>query len=95
MKKKKGLPEKSTKHVPKRQLGVGAVKNGKIRVKDGTTGKVSWRSGRSGMSADWDGDAISTNYNKRDMKQHKTHTVHAGRQSKKDIHHPGESSWKE
>ena len=30
-------------------LPLGTVKNGKIRIKDGTTGKISWRSGRSGM----------------------------------------------
>ena len=47
------------------------------------------------MSRDWDGDPIATNYNRKDMKPHKTHQVHVGRRPKKDIHHPGESSWKE
>ena len=74
---------------------MGAVKNGKVKVKDGDTGEESWRSGRSGMARDWDGDAIATNYNKRDMKPSKTHTVHHGRKPKKDIHHAGESSNKE
>lgn len=90
-----GLPDKATKHIPKKRLPVGAVKNGKVRVKDGTTGKTSWRSGRSGMGRDWDGDPIATNYNKKDMKPSKTHTVHYGRKPKKDIHHAGESSWKD
>ncbi len=89
------LPDKSTRHIPKKRLPVGAIKNGKVRVKDGTTGKIGWRSGRSGMSRDWDGDPTSKNYNKKDMKPSKTHTVHRGRRSKKDIHHAGESSWKE
>ena len=47
------------------------------------------------MSRDWDGDATATNYNKRDAKPSKTHSVHMGRKPKKDIHHPGESSNKE
>lgn len=47
------------------------------------------------MARDWDGDAISTNYNKRDAKPSKTHTVHRGKRAKKDIHHAGESSNKE
>lgn len=79
------LPDKATRHIEKPQLPVGSVKNGMVRVKDGTTGEVSWRSGRSGMSLDWDGDPIATNYNKRDMKQHKTHTVHMGHRPKKKV----------
>lgn len=47
------------------------------------------------MSRDWDGDATATNYNKRDMKPHKTHSVHMGKKPKKDNHQPGESSNKE
>ena len=90
-----GLPDKSTKHIPKKQLAIGAVKNGKVRVKDGDTGKVGWRSGRSGMSRDWDGDAIATNYNKKDMKPSKTHSVHMGKKPKKDVHNAGESSNKD
>jgi len=77
------LPDKSTKHIKKPQQPIGAVKNGKVKVKDGETGKVSWRSGRSGMSRDWDGDPISKQYNRKDAKQKKTHTVHMGRRPKK------------
>jgi len=74
---------------------VVAVKNGKVKVKDGDTGNESLRSGRSGMARGWDGDAIANNYNKRDMKPSKTHQTHQGRRPKKDIHHAGESSNKE
>jgi hypothetical protein len=43
-----------------------------MKVKDGDTGTVSWRSGRKGFRRDWDGDPITTNYNIKDMKPHKT-----------------------
>lgn len=79
----KSLPDKATKHKPKKQLPIGATKGGKVKVKDGETGKVSWRSGRSGMKRDWDGDPIARNYNRADAKERKTHTVHMGRRSKK------------
>lgn len=77
------MPDDSTKHIAKPQLPVGSVKNGKVRIKDGTTGEVSWRSGRSGMSRDWDGDPIATNYNRADAKERKTHTVHMGHTTRK------------
>lgn len=79
----KSLPDKSTKHIRKPQAPLGATKNGKIKVKDGETGKVSWRSGRSGMKRDWDGEPIARNYNRADAKERKTHTVHMGRRAKK------------
>ena len=44
------------------------------------------------MSRDWDGDAISTNYNKADAKENKSHTVHVGKRPKKDKHTAGEAS---
>lgn len=87
------LPDKSTKHYKKPQAPIGAIRNGKVKVKDGDTGTVSWRSGRSGMSKDWDGDAISTNYNRRDAKEKKTHTVHIGKdKAKKKKRAAGEAS---
>ena len=47
------------------------------------------------MLKDFDGDPIATKYNKKDMKPSKHHQTHQGRRSKKDIHHPNESSWKD
>ena len=47
------------------------------------------------MLRDFDGDPTTKRYNNKDMKPSKTHAVHQGRRSKKDIHHAGESSWKE
>ena len=63
-------------------------------MKDGTTGTISWRSGRKGMKRDLDGDAI-VGKKDRKAKRSSSHAVHRGRRSKKDIHHPNESSWKE
>ena len=53
---------------------------------------MSWRSGRSGMSRDWDGEPIATNYNRADAKDSKTHTVRMGVRQKKDNHTAGEAS---
>ena len=58
------LPQKSTKHVARHREAVGTIRDGKIKVFDPDSGKESWRSGRSGMSADWDGEPIATNYDK-------------------------------
>ena len=55
----KNLPEKATKHIPKRQLPIGSTRKGKIKIMDGKTGKIKWRSMKSGMVRDLDGDAIS------------------------------------
>jgi hypothetical protein len=73
------LPDRSTKHIPKHLLPVGSFKNGRIKIKDPVTGKVSWRGGRKGLMRDWDGKPTSHNYNKKDAKQQKSHTVHTGR----------------
>lgn len=75
-----GLPDKPVKHVPKHQAPVGAKKNGKMKVKDGTTGKVSWRGGKKGFVRDYDGDAISTVYANKDIKL--SHKVHGGNKAK-------------
>ena len=80
------LPDKSTAHIPRHHSPVGAVKNGKIKVLDGETQKESWRQGKTGMSKDWDGDAISVNYNARDAKKKPHHQPHMG--GKRKTHKP-------
>ena len=77
------LPDKATKHVSKPRDPIGAVKGGKVKVLDGDTGKESWRSGRSGMSRDYDGDPTSTAYNKKDLKPAPKHQTHKGRRPHK------------
>ena len=72
------MPDKSTKHIPKPQEPIGTIKNGKIKVLDGDTQTVRWRQGKTGMSRDYDGDPISTNYNSKDMKSKPSHKVHMG-----------------
>lgn len=76
------LPNKPTKHIKKPQPLVGAVKNGKLKVLDGDTGKTSWRQGTTGMSRDWDGDPISSNYNLSGIKSRPTHSPKMGSQRK-------------
>lgn len=61
---------------------IGATKKGKIKVKDGTTGKTSWRQGTTGMSRDWDGDPIAANYNREGLKRKPKHTPHQGKREK-------------
>lgn len=65
------LPKRGTKHIPKHREAVGTIRDGKIKVRDGDTGKESWRSGRSGVSADWDGDAIAHNFDKESLEAFK------------------------
>lgn len=77
------MPDKATAHITRRKPPIGAVKDGKIKVLDGDTGKESWRSGRSGMSRDFDGDPISTNYNKKDLKPAPKHQTHKGKRPHK------------
>ena len=52
-------PDRATKHIPKPQASIGAQKNGKLKVIDGTTGRESWRQGKTGFIKDIDGDPIS------------------------------------
>ena len=47
---------------------------------DGTTGKVSWRSGKKGFVRDYDSDPISVVYSNKDMKI--SHKVHGGSKGK-------------
>jgi hypothetical protein len=75
-----GLPTKSIKHVARHQEPIGTQKKLKIKIKDGDTGKVSWRSGKKGFLRDFDGDPISTVYANRDMAI--SHKVRMGSKSK-------------
>lgn len=76
------MPKKPFKHIAKPNWPIGSVKNGKIKVKDGATGKTSWRQGTKGFSRDWDGDPISTNYNKKDLKSKPKHSPQMGDRKK-------------
>ena len=53
------MPDKATKHIPKKQLPIGSTRRGKLKVMDGKTGKIKWRSLRSGAVKDLDADPIS------------------------------------
>lgn len=81
-----GLPDKSSKHIPVHQPPVGATRKGKMKIQDGDTKKVSWRSGKHGFLRDYDGDPIATNYSNRDMKV--SHKVHGGAKTKADGNAP-------
>lgn len=70
------MPDKSTKHVPKKQWPVGMVRRGKLKVRDGATQKTSWRQGTTGFARDWDGDPIAVNYNKPGLKDRPRHHPH-------------------
>ena len=73
------MPKKSVKHIPKHIPPVGTVKAGRIKVIDGDTGREVWRQGTTGMSRDWDGDAISHDYNAGKMKSKPRHKPHSGK----------------
>jgi hypothetical protein len=62
---------------------LGWVKDGKIKVQDGDTGKVSWRSVRRGLMADFDGDPTSTRHNYSEAKVTTTHSPRSGRPRKR------------
>lgn len=79
------LPDKASKHISRKQSPVGTVKDGKIKIKDGATGKISYRQGTTGMSRDYDGDPISANFNAQDMKSSPKHHTHDGRKPHKGI----------
>jgi hypothetical protein len=73
------LPEKPTKHITRKQAPIGAKKDGKLKIFDGETERVSWRQGRSGFSRDWDGDPTAKNYNRSKMKKVPTHSARMGK----------------
>ena len=72
------MPDKATKHIPKHRQPVGAVKDGRVKIQDGYTKKISWRQGTKGMSRDWDGDPIATNYNYEGLKNRPQHHAKKG-----------------
>ena len=80
------MPQKSTKHIASKQLPIGSVKNGKKKVIDGETGKVSWRSVRSGMIKDYDGDPTAEHLDAGKMKSTPKHRPHVG--YKRKVHKP-------
>lgn len=93
------LPDRATKHIPKPQASIGAQKNGKLKVIDGTTGRESWRQGKTGFIKDIDGDPISKapagsaaknrpQHHARESVKHKSHRASGGR----PVHQAGQSS---
>lgn len=52
------------------------VKQGRLKILDGDTQRVSWRQGKRGFSRDWDGDPIAQNYNKEGLKSRPKHQPH-------------------
>lgn len=76
------LPDKPTKHIPRKQAPIGARKDGKVKIIDGETGKVRWRQGRRGFARDWDGDPIAQNYNRADAKKKPRHKPRMGKRPK-------------
>lgn len=73
------LPDKPVKKTPKKQLPVGAQKNGALKVLDGDTGRVKWRRGSRGFLRDYDGDPISVNYTAKYLKKRPKHSPRMGR----------------
>jgi hypothetical protein len=88
-----GLPDKPIKHIPVHQQPVGASRKGKLKVKDGNTGKVSWRSGKRGFLRDYDGDPTSNNYSNKDMAI--SHAVHSGKKRATTHNPPKDHQMKE
>lgn len=80
------LPDKTTKHIQRPQAPIGTVKNGKIKVLDGDSGKIAWRQGTTGMSKDFDGDPTAVNHNKAGLKPRPKHSPHMGRRPKHNPH---------
>lgn len=70
------LPKRSTKHVTNPQDPIGWVKHGRVKVKDGDSGKVGWRQVRRGMLSDFDGEPTSTRHNLKDAHDVNHHSVH-------------------
>ena len=76
------LPDKATKHISKPEAPIGTVKDGKRKVLDGDTGRVSWRQGLTGFSKDYDGDPTAETPNVKDMKPRPHHKIHTGRRQR-------------
>lgn len=71
------LPKGTTRHIPRKRLPIGAVKDGKVKIFDGEKQKASWRGGKKGLLRDLDGTPTSTNRTASQMRRspsHKTKT---------------------
>ena len=77
------MPKESTKHIPKPQNPIGWVKQGKIKVQDGDTGKVFWRSVRRGLVLDNDSEPTSQVHDKDLAKIPNNHSPRMGKKRKK------------
>lgn len=53
------MPFKPTEDPGRTEYPIGMVKDGRIKVVDGSTGKPVWRSAKEGMVKDLDGDPVS------------------------------------
>ena len=65
------------------------MKDGKLKIQDGTTGNISWRQGRGGFSKDFDGEPIAQNKNYADLKNRPKHSVRMGNKKKGRQPHMG------
>ena len=61
---------------------MGTQKKGKLKVKDGDTGRESWRQVKSGVLKDIDGEPTSKRYNYSQMKKKPMHRTHVGHNKK-------------
>ena len=84
------MPEKSTKHIARPQEPIGAVKDGKVKVLDGDTQRIGWRSGTKGMSRDYDGEPTAAQPNLRDLKSQPKHSAHMANKTKGHKAHKGQ-----
>ena len=84
------MPNNATKHITRPQAPIGAKKDGKLKIKDGDTGAVSWRQSKKGFRKDYDGDPTSKDYNAGDMKSFPKHSPHFGGKSKGHQPHMGQ-----
>lgn len=83
------MPAKATKHIPKTKEPIGTVKDGKLKVVDGETGKPTWRSGKKGFAQDYDGEPTTKDYNSKDLKHQPSHKPHHGGRRKHHTPHEG------
>jgi len=77
------LPDRATPKIPRHNVPIGTVKEGKMKVLDGDTQKIRWRQGRTGFSKDFDGEPIAQNKNREGLKNRPRHSAHEGRKPHK------------
>lgn len=78
------LPQKATKHIPKKRDPVGWIKNGKIKTLDAETNKVAWKGVRRGLLTDTQGgEPTSHRENYQEAKVTTTHSPRSGRARKR------------